>query len=76
MPPTEVILTNYKEGTVLELQEDASLNISCYSPNAKPSPKISWFLNGKVVNNQVTNWEEYNPNKTVVAFSTLTLRPT
>uniref|UniRef100_A0A7E4VGA4 Nephrin n=1 Tax=Panagrellus redivivus TaxID=6233 RepID=A0A7E4VGA4_PANRE len=74
--PTEVTFVNYKEGTVLELQEDSALNVTCVSPNAKPAPKMSWYLNGKVVSNQVNSWDEYNPNKTVVAYTTATLRPT
>uniref|UniRef100_A0AC34Q8P4 Nephrin n=1 Tax=Panagrolaimus sp. JU765 TaxID=591449 RepID=A0AC34Q8P4_9BILA len=76
VPPDSVYFQNYQEGTALELQEDDTLNISCISPNAKPPPKLSWFLNGKLVTSQVMNWEEYNPNKTVVAFTTMTLRPT
>ena len=76
VPPDSVYFQNYQEGSVLELQEDATLNITCISSNAKPAPKMSWFMNGKLVTNQVASWEELNPNKTVVAFTTLTLRPT
>lgn len=75
VPPQEVAFQHYKTDTVLEVNEGAVLNITCMGKNAKPAAEIRWFVNGKLINDHIQRWHEYNGNKTITSFAALLWKP-
>ncbi|KAF8355450.1 syg-2 [Pristionchus pacificus] len=75
VPPTTVHFVNYQRGGVIEVNEDSQLNITCTSPNAKPAPKLLWYINGQRIDDDVERFDSYNLNKTSTAYASLVWKP-
>ncbi|KAK0396648.1 hypothetical protein QR680_001797 [Steinernema hermaphroditum] len=73
--PSVVYFMNYRQGDVIEVSEDQTVNITCVVPNVKPAPKTEWYINGKLISDNNSNLEKYNLNKTVTSFSSLYWKP-
>jgi hypothetical protein len=75
VPPTEVYFEHYQTSSIIEVNEDSPLNITCVGRNAKPEVKVNWYVNGKSVIENIHKWVEYNSNGTATSFSALSWRP-
>ncbi|KAK6054151.1 hypothetical protein COOONC_08344 [Cooperia oncophora] len=73
--PETILFTNYQSGTVVDVNEEIPLNLTCEAPNAKPEAAITWYINGRKIEEGVQRWASYNPNKTVTSYAALQWRP-
>uniref|UniRef100_A0A1I7Z3V2 Nephrin n=1 Tax=Steinernema glaseri TaxID=37863 RepID=A0A1I7Z3V2_9BILA len=73
--PSTVYFMHYRQGDVIEVSEDQALNVTCVVPNVKPKPHMEWYINGKLIVDNNSNWEKYNLNKTVTSYSSLYWKP-
>ncbi|KAE9414335.1 hypothetical protein Angca_002728 [Angiostrongylus cantonensis] len=73
--PKMVHFTNYQSGTMIDVNEDIPLNLTCAAPNSKPEATIIWYINGQKIEDGIQRWSSYNLNKTVSSFSALLWRP-
>ncbi|VDO74088.1 unnamed protein product [Heligmosomoides polygyrus] len=74
LPPKAVRFTNYQPGGVVDVNEDIPLNITCEAPNAKPEVAMTWYINGRKIEEGVQHWSSYNLNKTVTSYAALQWR--
>ncbi|PIO74524.1 hypothetical protein TELCIR_03464 [Teladorsagia circumcincta] len=49
VPPKTVHFTNYQSGTIVDVNEEIPLNLTCEAPNAKPEAVITWRIDHKKV---------------------------
>ncbi|KAK5966577.1 Nephrin [Trichostrongylus colubriformis] len=75
VPPKTVHFTNYQSGSVVDVNEELPLNLTCESPNAKPEAVITWYINGRKIEEGVQRWGSYNLNKTTTSYAALQWRP-
>ncbi|CAD6190606.1 unnamed protein product [Caenorhabditis auriculariae] len=75
VPPTSIFFSNYQSGSSIDVNENTSLNISCVAPNVKPEPKITWYMNGKRIEDGIKNSVNYNLNKTANSYANLEIHP-
>ncbi|XGW32717.1 hypothetical protein V3C99_017334 [Haemonchus contortus] len=75
VPPKIVHFTNYQSGAVVDVKEEIPLNVTCESPNAKPEAILTWYINGRKIEEGVQRWATYNLNKTVTSYAALQWRP-
>ncbi|KAK6032293.1 immunoglobulin domain protein [Ostertagia ostertagi] len=75
VPPRTVHFTNYQSGTIVDVNEEIPLNLTCEAPNAKPEAVITWYINGRKIEEGVQRWGSYNLNKTITSYAALQWRP-
>uniref|UniRef100_A0A915BAH0 Nephrin n=1 Tax=Parascaris univalens TaxID=6257 RepID=A0A915BAH0_PARUN len=75
VPPSEMMLLNYRAGEVIQVNEGTTLNISCGATNAKPAVVLNWYVNGKVTTEGVHRWSKHNLNRTVTSYAALLWKP-
>ncbi|WKY15111.1 hypothetical protein Q1695_000542 [Nippostrongylus brasiliensis] len=75
VPPKTVLFTNYQSGGILDVNEDIPLNITCEAPNAKPEAALTWYINGRKIEEGIQRWSSYNLNKTVSSYAALQWQP-
>ncbi|RCN53782.1 hypothetical protein ANCCAN_00276 [Ancylostoma caninum] len=73
--PKHVHFANYQSGAVIDVNEEISLNLTCVVPNAKPEASLTWYINGRKIEEGVQRWSSYNLNKTVSSYAALQWRP-
>ncbi|KJH40538.1 immunoglobulin domain protein [Dictyocaulus viviparus] len=73
--PKAVYFANYQSGSVIDVNEDIPLNVTCVTPNAKPEATLVWYINGRKIDEGIQRWSSYNLNKTVSSFAALQFRP-
>ncbi|CAB3399992.1 unnamed protein product [Caenorhabditis bovis] len=75
VPPTLIHFTNYQSGSTIDINENTPLNITCVTPNVKPEPRISWYINGRKIDTGVRHTSTYHLNKTSTSYASLEFRP-
>ncbi|KAI6215486.1 Immunoglobulin domain protein [Aphelenchoides besseyi] len=74
--PVETYFEHYRTSSVIEVNEDSALNVTCVGRNAKPEVSVKWYVNGKLITENIQRWVEYNSNGTSSTFAALSWRPT
>ncbi|CAI4232579.1 unnamed protein product [Auanema sp. JU1783] len=75
VPPQKVDIIDHKTGSTIDVIENDILNLTCMIGNTKPEVDISWFLNGKMIEDEVNRKNNYNLNKTVTNYANIIWRP-
>ncbi|CAI5455771.1 unnamed protein product [Caenorhabditis angaria] len=75
VPPKSIHFTNYQTGSTIDINENTMLNITCVTPNVKPEPMISWYINGRKIEQGVRHHSVTHINGTITSYATLEFKP-
>ncbi|KAI6240070.1 Immunoglobulin domain protein [Aphelenchoides fujianensis] len=73
--PVDTYFEHYRTSSVIEVNEDSALNVTCVGRNAKPEVSVKWYVNGKLITENIQRWVEYNSNGTASTYAALSWRP-
>lgn len=72
--PGQAYFQNYDSDSKVAVNEGTHLQVTCVSPNAKPPGIITWFANGKQIEENVERWEQ-PLNGVISSYATLKWTP-
>uniref|UniRef100_A0A8R1HP98 Nephrin n=1 Tax=Caenorhabditis japonica TaxID=281687 RepID=A0A8R1HP98_CAEJA len=75
VPPLSIYFSAYQDNSVIAIKENDPLNLTCVIPNVKPEPEIVWYLDGKVITENIQKSAYQHFNKTLTITSSLSINP-